>query len=186
MYAEAGYSKQNPLLVELRYNTSENHKKIALAVSAMWKYSLGVETTLINEEWKVFLQNRQQKQLTQVFRAGWIGDYNDPFSFAELMHSRYGINDTGYHNPQYDQLLDAAEIELDTATRRSLLQRAEAILLRDHPVIPMFFYVSKSLIKPLCSRIRRQYNGPPLQQKLSNFRTLKSITHSFAALCFVI
>ncbi|MGH8033658.1 MAG: peptide ABC transporter substrate-binding protein, partial [Lysobacterales bacterium] len=71
LYAEAGYSPENPLAIEIRYNTSENHKKIALAVASMWKQVLGVRTTLVNEEWKVFLQNREQKVVTRVFRAGW-------------------------------------------------------------------------------------------------------------------
>ena len=94
LYKEAGYSLSNPLTVEIRYNTSENHKKLAIAIAAMWKQTLGVKTRLVNEEWKVFLENRKQKQVTQVFRAGWIGDYNDPYNFMEILHSKHGLNDS--------------------------------------------------------------------------------------------
>ena len=148
LYKEAGYSKANPLTTEIRYNTSENHKKLSIAIAAMWKMALGVRVKLVNEEWKVFLENRKQKQVTQVFRAGWIGDYNDPFTFSELLHSQHGINDSGYNNPEYDALLEQAAYESDQDKRISLLQQAEAVLLADQPVMPIYSYVSKHLLKP--------------------------------------
>ncbi len=148
LYAEAGYSRSRPLTVELRYNTSENHKKVAIAIAAMWKQALGVKVRLVNEEWKVFLQNRKQKRLTQLFRAGWIGDYNDPYTFLEILHSRHGLNDEGYRNPRYDALLDRAAREADADKRFALLREAEALALADQPVIPLFGYVSKHLVNP--------------------------------------
>ncbi|MEJ2535043.1 MAG: peptide ABC transporter substrate-binding protein [Gammaproteobacteria bacterium] len=104
LYAEAGYDEDRPLRVEIRYNTSENHKKLALAVASMWKQVLGVQAQLINEEWKVFLQNRSQRVLTQVFRAGWIGDYADPYTFLQLFRTGHGQNDFAYSNSLYDSL----------------------------------------------------------------------------------
>jgi len=148
LYAEAGYSKGNPLTVEIRYNTSENHKKLAIAIAAMWKMNLGVKTRLVNEEWKVFLENRKQKQVTEVFRAGWIGDYNDPYTFIELMHSTHGINDSAYNSPEYDRLVAAIAVEGDLEKRRAMMQEAERILLEDHPIIPIYSYVTKHMVKP--------------------------------------
>ncbi|MCK5359119.1 MAG: peptide ABC transporter substrate-binding protein, partial [Gammaproteobacteria bacterium] len=148
LYKEAGYSKGNPLVLEIRYNTSEGHKKVAIAISAMWKMNLGIKTKLINEEWKVFLENRKQKKLTQAFRGGWIGDYNDAFTFAELMQSNHGINDSGYNNPEYDKLLEQAATESDMEKRRGIMEEAERMLLKDHAIMPLYFYVTKHLIKP--------------------------------------
>ena len=148
LYQQAGYSTETPLKLELLYNTSENHKRIALAIAAMWKDALGVETELINEEWKVFLDHRKQTDQTQVIRGGWIADFNDAWSFAELLQSNNAMNNTGYANSQYDQLLSAASVESNLDKRQRLLQQAERILLEDVPIIPIFFYVSKSLIKP--------------------------------------
>lgn len=147
LYQQAGYSKENPLQVEIRYNTSENHKKIAIVIAAMWKQHLGVKTTLFNEEWKVFLANRKAQKNTQVFRAGWIADYNDAYSFAELLGSKHGVNDIGYNNPKYDQLLSQSATLSDIAERRKTLQQAESILLNDYPVIPIYYYTSKRLVK---------------------------------------
>ncbi len=101
LYEQAGYSEDRPLRIEIRYNTSENHKKMALAVASMWKQVLGVNSTLVNEEFRVFLQNRAQKVVTQVFRAGWISDYNDPYSFLELFRSGHGRNDYGYSQQHF-------------------------------------------------------------------------------------
>lgn len=148
LYAEAGYSPDRPAQVEIRYNTHEDHKKVATAVAAMWKQWLGVETTLINEEWKVYLQNRRMKAKTQVYRAGWIGDYNDANTFLEILHSAHGLNDTGYASPEYDALVERAGMEADAQRRADLLSLAEARLLEDLPVIPIYFYVTKRLVSP--------------------------------------
>lgn len=148
LYREAGYSDDNPLVVELLYNTDQNHKRVAGALAAMWKQTLGVRTRLLNQEWKVFLESRKRKLITQVFRSGWIGDYNDAYSFAQLMYSANGQNDPGYRSAAYDDLLDQAAIEADPASRRALLEAAERQLLADMPLIPLYFYVSKRLVKP--------------------------------------
>lgn len=148
LYREAGYGPDNPLTVEILYNTDQGHKRVAGAIAAMWKQTLGVRAKLLNQEWKVFLASREQKQITQVFRSGWIGDYDDPYTFAQLMHSKNGQNDPGYRSAAYDDLLDQAAAEADPAKRRALLEAAERQLLADVPIIPLYFYVSKRLVKP--------------------------------------
>lgn len=148
LYRQAGYSDSEPLTVELRYNTSENHRKIAVAIAAMWKEVLGVRTRLINEEFRVFLQNRAQRRLTEVFRSGWIGDYQDAFTFLELFHSGHGRNDAGYDNPRFDRLLEQIAAERIPSRRRNLMAEAERILLEDQVILPVYVYVSKRLVDP--------------------------------------
>ncbi|MGD2032619.1 MAG: peptide ABC transporter substrate-binding protein, partial [Gammaproteobacteria bacterium] len=104
--------------------------------------------TLLNEEFKVFLETRKSKAITEVFRAAWIGDYQDPFSFLEIMHSTHGQNDVGYSNPRYDELVEASMLEPDPIRRMQQLAEAEGILLEDQPVVPLFFYVSRRVVKP--------------------------------------
>jgi len=148
LYAEAGYSEQSPLRTEIVYNTQEDHKRIAIAIAAMWKQTLGVEVSILNQEWKVFLDTRRQKEITQVFRGGWIGDYNDAYTFAELMQSNSGLNDPGYVSAEYDNLLALASAEGDVAKRAELLQQAEVVLLEDMPIMPLYSYVTTRLVKP--------------------------------------
>ena len=146
LYELAGYSNENPLRIEIRYNTSENHKKIALAIASMWKQALGINSTLVNEEFRVFIQNRQQKIVTQVFRAGWVSDYNDPYSFLELFRTDDGRNDYGYFNPTFDALLNEAGTERVRARRERLMFEAERVLLADTAIIPIYSYVTKRLV----------------------------------------
>ena len=148
LYKEAGFSEDKPLVLEILYNTSEGHKRMAIAIAAMWKQTLGVQARLMNQEWKVFLQTRAQKLKTEVFRSGWIGDYNDAYTFAQLMHSTNAQNDSGWANAEYDALLDKAAVEGDQALRAGYMQQAEQILLNEAPIMPVYFYVSKHLVKP--------------------------------------
>ncbi|MGH8541684.1 MAG: peptide ABC transporter substrate-binding protein [Stenotrophobium sp.] len=148
LYAGAGYSAQHPLQVEILYNTSEDHKKVATVIAAMWKQSLGVQATLRNEEFKVFLQTRNRKLETQVFRSSWIGDYDDAYSFAGLLDSHNGNNDMGYNNPRYDALLEQSSLEPDEDKRAQILEAAERLVLEDQPIIPLYFYETKRLVKP--------------------------------------
>jgi len=148
LYRKAGYSAERPLRTEIRYNSGEVHNRLAVAIAAMWKEALGVETTLYAEEFRALLQSIQSGAETQVFRSSWVGDYNDAYSFAQLLQSGFGINLTGYSNPQYDALLAAATREPDPARRRGLLEEAERLMLADHPVLPLYFYVNKHLVKP--------------------------------------
>lgn len=148
LYRKAGYSAERPLRTEIRYNSGEVHNRLAVAIAAMWKEALGVETTLYAEEFRALLQSIQSGAETEVFRSSWVGDYNDAYSFAQLLQSGFGINLTGYSNPQYDALLAAATREPDPARRRALLEEAERLMLADHPVLPLYFYVNKHLVKP--------------------------------------
>ena len=148
LYAQAGYSSSNPLSIEIIYNTSENHKRVALAVTSMWKKVLGVETKLRNQEWKVFLETRRLKEETEIFRGGWIGDYDDPYTFSELLHSENEMNHSGYASEEYDALLRSASLKPAGKERTNDLLQAEQIMLNDMPVIPLYFYVSQHLIKP--------------------------------------
>jgi oligopeptide transport system substrate-binding protein len=95
----------------------------------------------------VFLATRHEKN-TEVFRAGWIGDYYDPYTFLELYLSNSELNDSGYASAAYDGLLRAASAELDSQRRHALMAEAEALLLEDLPIMPIYHYVSPRLVKP--------------------------------------
>ena len=84
----------------------------------------------------------------QVFRGSWVADYDDAYSFLQLLRTGFGINQPGYANPAYDAALDEASRERDPALRAQALRRAQQLMLEDQPVIPLFFYVNKHLVKP--------------------------------------
>jgi oligopeptide transport system substrate-binding protein len=147
-YADAGYGEHNPLQVEIRYNTSDTNQRIALAVQSMWRDTLGVRTTLINEEFQVLLSNVQAMAITEVFRLSWSGDYNDAHSFLQVLQSNASSNLAGYRSEEFDRLMQQAAEQTDAGRRRLFLEEAEGVLLADHPVIPIYFSVSKHLVSP--------------------------------------
>ena len=142
---EAGYGPDKPLKLQLAYNTSENHKKIAVAIAAMWK-KLGVDVDLVNTELKVHYANLRQSDF-QVGRAGWIADYNDAQNFLFLSQtSTKQQNYSKFSNPDYDRLMDRASTTSNVPKRAQLMEQAESILLKELPVLPIYFYVSKNLV----------------------------------------
>jgi oligopeptide transport system substrate-binding protein len=155
LYAAAGYSSARPLSVELRYSSGPTHERIALAVASMWKEALGVETRLAGEEFKALLESINRGE-TQIFRSSWVGDYDDAYTFAELLRSDFGINLARYRSAAYDAALATAATALDPAARRAALEGAERTLLADVPLVPLYFYVNKHLVAP---RVRGWYDN---------------------------
>ena len=148
LLAQAGFGPDNPLRLEIRYNTHEDHRRISLAIAAMWQQSLGVYASLINEEFRVFLNTRRQRAVTEVFRSGWIGNYLDPMYFLELFFTDNPQNDVGFFNPEFDRLLNRAARAADLEERLGLLREAEILVLETQPFAPIYTYVSARLVKP--------------------------------------
>ncbi|MBA4494611.1 peptide ABC transporter substrate-binding protein [Paenactinomyces guangxiensis] len=125
--------------VTLDYNTSEAHKKIAEAVQQMWKENLGVEVKMRNSEFKVYLDKTKAGDF-QVARMGWLADYVDPMTFADYYLTDGGNNDTNWGNPEYDKLIAEAKSTADQKVRMEKMHQAEAILMDEMPVAPLYFY----------------------------------------------
>ncbi|CAG9001582.1 MAG: Periplasmic oligopeptide-binding protein [Candidatus Celerinatantimonas neptuna] len=147
LMAEAGYGKGGKQLnVSILYNTSANHKKIALAVGQMWK-KLGVHVTLENQEWKTFLNTRQNHQFT-VARDAWCGDYNEASTFMTLMMTGNVQNNADYSDKAYDAIMNKALNTANDEKRNAMYADAEKILAKDMPVAPVYQYVNARLVKP--------------------------------------
>ncbi len=146
LYAAAGYSAARPLAIEIRYNTSTPHRRLALAVAAMWREVLGARVTLRNEEWKSFVATRRERRITQVFRGGWIADIDDPLSFLSLFDGDQALNWSGWFDAEYQSLLERARTRSDPAERMRTLARAERRLLDSQVIVPLYFYTSKHLL----------------------------------------
>ena len=149
LLAEAGYpnGKGFPPL-EILFNTSENHKTIAEAIQQMWKKNLNIEVQLVNQEFKVFLETRRQKNYQICREVGWTGDYMDPSTFLDVFMTTGHNNYTGWSNPEYDRLIDQTIRIGNPQERLELFQKAEAILLDESPIIPIYFYTRPYLMHP--------------------------------------
>ncbi len=146
LLAGAGYGPDKPLTLQLRYNTNDNHKRIAVAIAAMWKV-LGVKVELFNAETKVHYAELKNGQL-EVARAGWLADYNDPVNFLQLLKSDVGDNYGRWKNDEFDALLNRAANEQNIEARAKLLYKAEQIAIDDSAAAPIYYYLTKNVVSP--------------------------------------
>ncbi|AKS40513.1 peptide ABC transporter substrate-binding protein [Wenzhouxiangella marina] len=147
LYRAAGYSEARPLTVELRVNTSLAHRRMSVAVAAMWREHLGVRTRQISEEWKVFVANRRHGRLTEIVRGGWIADWRDPANFLQLFLSDSPLNYSFWRDQRFDELMGQAA-EASGPSRIEALVAAEDRLLDQQVIVPLYYYVSRHLVKP--------------------------------------
>jgi oligopeptide transport system substrate-binding protein len=156
LLAEAGYPNGEGFpTTEILYNTSEGHRKIAVALQQMWKKHLNIDVVLLNQEWKVYLDTVSNHHY-EIARAGWIGDYVDPNNFLDMFLCNGGNNRTRWCNPKYDQIiLQQVPKAKSHQQRLALFQQAENILLEEMPVIPIYIYTSNNLVHPTVKNFGR-------------------------------
>ena len=143
LMAEAGYGPDKPLKLTLNYNTSEGHKKIAVAIQQMWKQTLGVDMTPNNYEWKVHTDKLIAGDF-EMSRYAWCADYNEASTFLDLYASYSTNNDGKYSNAAYDKLVSDAKTMADPSANYT---KAEEILAKDMPIIPIYHYAKVDMIK---------------------------------------
>ena len=156
LLAEAGYpdGRGFPKL-EILYNTDEAHQTIAELARKQWQQNLGINVQTRNEEWASYQSSIRQMNYT-VARRAWVGDYLDPNTYLDMMVTGGENNSTGWSNAAYDRLITAARSEVDETRRLEILHQAEEILMREVPILPMYYYVSKNMVKPY---VRGFYNN---------------------------
>lgn len=161
---KAGYPNgQGFPKLTIKYNNSTGHQNIAVAIQAMWAQTLGIQVDLGNEEWAVFQTSRINGDY-QIARHGWIADYNDPMTFLDMWLAGEGSgvwanNDAHYNNPAYDKLVNDAKVEKDAAKRTQMLHDAEALLMNDLPVLPIYFYTNIVCYKDYVKDVRKSALG---------------------------
>lgn len=147
LLAEAGYPDGEGFpAFEILYNTHDMHKIIAEAIMEMWEQNLGITgITLTNQEWGTYLTSRDEGDF-DVARAGWIGDYVEPNSFLDMWKTGGGNNNTQWGDARYDAIISELVTLADPADRMPLLHEQEEILMRDMPIMPVYYYTSPMMV----------------------------------------
>ena len=140
---------------------------MAVALQQMWKDVLGIEVTLSNQEWKVYLDSVSEMNFDMA-RRGWIGDYVDPNNFLDLYLSDGGNNNTGFSDPVYDEMILERAPQAKTREERfRIFHAAETRLMEEMPIIPVYTYASKHLKHPSVKGL------PPNLMDFVNFKTIR-------------
>jgi len=147
LFRAAGFSADHLPSLEIRINSGETHRRIAVAVQSMWREAFGFQARVVEQEFRVMLGDIRAGRVQGLFRGSWIADFADPWSFAQVLKSDSSTNMTGYANPEYDALLQRAAGQTDADARYHLLAEAEKLVLEDVPLIPVYHYVSKHLVR---------------------------------------
>ncbi len=148
LLAEAGFPNGKGFpVVELMYNTQQNNRLIAEAIQQMWRKNLGIDVTLSNQEWKVYM-DAQHTLNYDIQRSGWIADYVDPHVFLDLWESTSGNNDSGWGNAEYDRLLATSLKTKTNEERYEIYQKMDQILVDEVPVMPIYYYNRVHLVSP--------------------------------------
>ena len=148
LLAEAGYEDPDSLgVVEILFNKDAGHDLVAQSIAKDWQRKLGVQVAMITKEVKIYREDLKQHDFMTA-RAGWYGDYGDPTTFLDLSRTGDGNNDRAYSNPEFDALLERASVELDAEKRMDMLREAEAIIMRDVPMVPLFYYSTLYMSDP--------------------------------------
>ncbi len=143
--------------VEVLYNTSESNKAIAEFIQSQWRQNLGITVPLKNMEWKTFLNVRKELDYRGLGRAGWVGDYMDPFTFLKLFYTKTNDSSTGWYDPKYDKLVNEANRELDPIKRFEILAEAEFYVMDQQPVMPFMTDSTNWMKKPF---VKGMYPNP--------------------------
>lgn len=148
LLAEAGYPNGRGFpTVTIYYNTQEAHQTVAQAVQRMWKEQLNINVELQNEEWQTF-QARRERRDYDIARDAWIGDYLDGSTYLDLFAEDTLNNHPGWVDRKYADLMTRANAEADDTKRAILLKEAEAYLIDQAPIVPVYFYALSYLKKP--------------------------------------
>ncbi|MEO8224636.1 MAG: peptide ABC transporter substrate-binding protein [Gammaproteobacteria bacterium] len=145
LLAAAGYGPANPVKFEIRYESQEENRRIVVAMTAMWR-AIGVEARPLTSDLNGLNKDARTGSF-EMLRYTWFAPNDDPYSFLGLMETGSTGNYSRYSNPAYDAALKVANATLDNAARLRLLAGAEAMLFKDEPVIPVFYYGRRYLVK---------------------------------------
>lgn len=118
--------------------------RISGLMTDVWQSELGIEVTAETVLYPEYFDLVDSEQFT-ISTISWIGDFADPLTFLDMWTTDSNLNNSGYSNPEYDDLVRQAMGETGNG-RYETLARAEEILLWDAIVLPISHSPSINLI----------------------------------------
>lgn len=148
LLAEAGYPNGEgfPSTVFMTYSSPPVEKTLE-AIQQMWKQNLGIDVEIQASEWQVYYPEVQKIQY-QIAQMGWGADYPHPMTFLDNFTSISPNNLAGWKNADYDELIEEAKTTSDPAASLEAMRKAEALLMEDMVILPMYYRNNYMMMKP--------------------------------------
>lgn len=170
LLGEAGYGPANPLRLAYAHTANQELRRIAVVIAAMWKRA-GVAVSLLNTEGRVHFSNLRQGVFEVAFVA-WLADFNDAANFLSVLESTStAANYAKYESTAYDSLLRQAAQTSNLGERAKVLKDAEALMLTDQPIIPLYYGATRNLV----SRKVSGWHGNATDVHLSRHLSLEQV-----------
>ena len=122
--------------LELKFSDAAGDKPLAEVLQDQLTRNLGITVTVNPVTYKQKLADDVAGQYEAVYN-GWMPDYDDPMTYLELFESNNTQNSTGWKNPEYDRLIEAARVETDPVKRQQYFWDAEKLLIEECPFVPL-------------------------------------------------
>ncbi|MEO8219985.1 MAG: ABC transporter substrate-binding protein [Specibacter sp.] len=104
-----------------------------------------------------------KKALTGASRAGWQADYPSLYNFlGPLYGTGAGSNDGNYSNPAFDAKLKEGLGATSVEAGNKLFNQAQEILLKDLPVVPLWYQAVQGVWSNNVNTVQFGWNGVPL------------------------
>ncbi len=146
---EAGYGPEKPLKFTFSFRNTGDNPRVAPVVQQNWaKIAPWVQVEILGAEAQINYEKLRQGDF-ELGDAGWISDFNDAKNFVYLFQtSTDQLNYGKYSNPEFDKLMEAADVEKDAVKRANMMKQAEAIVLKENGFMPMWFLTNRNLVSP--------------------------------------
>lgn len=146
---EAGYGPNKPLKFTFSFRNSGDNPRVAPVVQQNWaKIAPWVQVEILGAETQINYEKLRTGDF-ELGDAGWISDFNDAKNFVYLFQtSTDQLNYGKYSNPEFDKLMEAADVEKDAVKRANMMKQAEAIVLKENGFMPMWFLTNRNLVSP--------------------------------------
>lgn len=139
------FKETNCPKITLSYFNNDRNSKIAQVIQDSWQQTFGITVVLDGSENQLVRQKMKSGDY-MIALSDWIADYQDPLTFLEIFKDEFtdkkgnGLNDSRWYHARYASLCEKAKSEKDANTRKALLEEAEAILMSEMPVCPLYHY----------------------------------------------
>ncbi len=163
-----GVANAADIAIKLKVSDTAANKMIAENCQDQWQRALGIKVEIETVTYKAMLADRVAGDFDLIY-AGWMPDYNDPYTYLSYFVSTNAQNGGKYADPKYDELVNTANTYPDVKTRLGMYAEAEQILMEQAGIVPLQVRQVPYAINTKLKNLVRFYIGSSLDYTYAYF-----------------